>query len=117
MDPLSAHLISMENMDQQVTERQETVILEATNSVSPWLGLWATMLSIVIASATLTCLRFCFRPKKQGIVRHKPNQVLDNVIYLCLFQRFLAYLIHSLTLTRQRQIQIQKQIQRHCQIQ
>ena len=106
MDPLSAHLISMENMDQQVTERQETVILEATNSVSPWLGLWATMLSIVIASATLTCLRFCFRPKKQGIVRHKPNQVLDNVICLC--QRFLAALValglpHSLSLPDQTQ--------------
>ena len=106
MDSLSAHLISMENMDQQVTERQETVILEATNSVSPWLGLWATMLSIVIASATLTCLRFCFRPKKQGIVRHKPNQVLDNVIYLC--QRFLAALValglpHSLSLPDQTQ--------------
>ena len=108
MDPLSAHLISMENMDQQVTERQETVILEATNSVSPWLGLWATMLSIVIASATLTCLRFCFRPKKQGIVRHKPNQVLDNVICLCLCQRFLAALValglpHSLSLPDQTQ--------------
>ena len=108
MDPLSAHLISMENMDQQVTERQETVILEAKNSVSPWLGLWATMLSIVIASATLTCLRFCFRPKKQGIVRHKPNQVLDNVIYLCLCQRFLAALAalglpHSLSVPDQTQ--------------
>ena len=96
----------MENMDQQVTERQVTVI--SSDGVSPWLGLWATMLSIVIASATLTCLRFCFRPKKQGIVRHKPNQVLDNVIYLCLCQRFLAALValglpHSLSLPDQTQ--------------
>ena len=105
MDPYKFHLISMENMDQQVTERQVTII-SSDELNSPWFGLWATMLIIVIASATLACLPRCFRPKKQGIVRHKPNQVLDNVICLC--QRFLAALAalglpHSLSLPDQTQ--------------
>ena len=42
-----------------------------------------TMLIVAIASASLTCLPLCCRPKKQGIVQYKPNQVPDNV--LCLF--------------------------------
>ena len=39
----------------------------------------ATMLIIAIASASLTCLPLCCRPKKQGIVHYKPNQVLPFV--------------------------------------
>ena len=42
-----------------------------------------TMLIVAIISASLTCLPLCCRPKKQGIVHYKPNQVPDNV--LCLF--------------------------------
>ena len=43
----------------------------------------ATMLIIAIASASFTCLPLCCRPKKQGIVHYKPNQVPDNVLCLC----------------------------------
>ena len=42
-----------------------------------------TMLIVAIISASLTCGPLCCRPKKQGIVHYKPNQVPDNV--LCLF--------------------------------
>ena len=44
----------------------------------------ATMLIIAIASASLTCLPLCCRPKKQGIVHYKPNQVLPFVFVLSL---------------------------------
>ena len=41
----------------------------------------ATMLIIAIASASFTCLPVCCRPKKQGIVHYKPNQVVSIVFF------------------------------------